>query len=634
MKKLFTFLSLQFLCYFSFAQVTNSCILPNAGFELGNTSGWTFKSGDYGISTPCPLAGGSCPRYGTNYNAGPIVGALNAALNTTARHTLMSVAGGNDPNATTPAVPVVAPGGGTYSFRLGNTLVGPPYGPTSEAEAARLTFKVTNQNAFFTYRYAFFVADGAHLFEEQPSFEVVVLDQNDVLIPCGRYFVVAGNYGGCVNSAGFVNGNNGYVYKPWTDVGLDLTGYIGTNVSIEFRTTDCFPKPVPNGNSSTSCAGNTCTLTTNIGSCTYPASAPPCTPTPVPCTGNSGSHSAYVYIDAYCSPLTVVTPAFCAGAGNVQICAPGGYSSYSWPSGQPGLSGSPTTQCVNITNPVAGTSYTVNMSSVTGCNTKTTIDLKGFDLTLRDTSICVGASSFPLILTPSIAGNYNYTWTPAAGLSCTNCQSPTFTPGSSSASYTVTMTDPSPGGCIKIKVVNITVNQNISVTGTGATVCSATSANGTSAVLTATGQSCGSAVTYSWSPNTFLSSTTGSSVTAVNPTSTTIYTVTVKDGSGQTSSTTVVLTVNPIPVISVPAATICNGASTPLTASGANTYTWSPSTGLSSTSWANVTANPGVTTTYTVTEHPLLVVLVQQLLLLLLILFLLLPLIRQQCVLI
>jgi hypothetical protein len=316
MKKLFTFLSLQFLCYFSFAQGTNSCILPNAGFELGNTSGWTFKSGGYGVSTPCPLAGGSCPRYGTNYNGGPFVGALNAGLGATARHTLMSTAAGNDPNATTAVpVPVVAPGGGTYSLRLGNSLVGPPYGPSSEAESARLTFLVTNQNAFFTYRYAFFVEDGLHLFEEQPSFEVVVLDQNNVQIPCGRFFVVAGNYGACVNSAGFVVGNNGYVYKPWTDVGLDLTGYVGQNVSIEFRTTDCFPKPVPNGNSSTSCAGNTCTLTTNIGSCTYPASAPPCTPTPVPCTGNSGSHSAYVYIDAYCAPLTVVTPAFCAGAG-------------------------------------------------------------------------------------------------------------------------------------------------------------------------------------------------------------------------------------------------------------------------------------------------------------------------------
>jgi hypothetical protein len=45
---------------------------------------------------------------------------------------------------------------------------------------------------------------------------------------------------------------------------------------------------------------------------------------------------------------------------------------------------------------------------------------------------------------------------------------------------------------------------------------------------------------------------------------------------------TVNLVVNPIPVVSVTptSATICNGSSVNLTASGATTYTWSPATGL------------------------------------------------------
>lgn len=48
-------------------------------------------------------------------------------------------------------------------------------------------------------------------------------------------------------------------------------------------------------------------------------------------------------------------------------------------------------------------------------------------------------------------------------------------------------------------------------------------------------------------------------------------------------------------------ATICAGNTTSLTANGADSYTWLPSTGLSSSTGATVTANPTSTTTYTVT---------------------------------
>jgi len=48
-------------------------------------------------------------------------------------------------------------------------------------------------------------------------------------------------------------------------------------------------------------------------------------------------------------------------------------------------------------------------------------------------------------------------------------------------------------------------------------------------------------------------------------------------------------------------ATICNGSSTNLTASGGTTYAWSPSTGLSDASINNPVANPTDTTTYIVT---------------------------------
>ena len=55
------------------------------------------------------------------------------------------------------------------------------------------------------------------------------------------------------------------------------------------------------------------------------------------------------------------------------------------------------------------------------------------------------------------------------------------------------------------------------------------------------------------------------------------------------------------PTISPVSTSICAGNSVILTASGASSYSWAPSTNLSSTSGASVTANPTVTTIYTVT---------------------------------
>jgi gliding motility-associated-like protein len=61
--------------------------------------------------------------------------------------------------------------------------------------------------------------------------------------------------------------------------------------------------------------------------------------------------------------------------------------------------------------------------------------------------------------------------------------------------------------------------------------------------------------------------------------------------------------VNPLPVVAISpsSAVITTGSSVSLTASGASTYSWSPSTGLSAANTAAVTATPTTTTTYTVT---------------------------------
>ncbi len=159
-----------------------------------------------------------------------------------------------------------------------------------------------------------------------------------------------------------------------------------------------------------------------------------------------------------------------------------------------------------------------------------------------------------------------------------------------SGNYFVTVTNVN--GCsATYTITTVTVNPSPAITVNGGVICS-----GNSVILSASG-----ANTYSWSPGTGLSATTGASVTA-NPTTTTVYTVTGTNIAGciNTSTSSVTVVPNNL-IVTVNTATICAGTSTTLIANGANTYSWSPATDLSSTTGSSVIANPTVTTVYTVT---------------------------------
>ncbi len=104
-------------------------------------------------------------------------------------------------------------------------------------------------------------------------------------------------------------------------------------------------------------------------------------------------------------------------------------------------------------------------------------------------------------------------------------------------------------------------------------------------------------LTYTWSPATFLSSTTGSTVTAIAATATTAYTVTAVSAAGCSATGNTTLTVNPNPVVTAntTANAVCSGGSVTLTGGGASTYVWSGSV------TDGVAFVPASTTTYTVT---------------------------------
>ncbi len=205
-------------------------------------------------------------------------------------------------------------------------------------------------------------------------------------------------------------------------------------------------------------------------------------------------------------------------------------------------------------------------------------------------SVCPGQSA-TIGGTPTAvggSGTFTYSWTPSTGLNNASIANPVATP-TVQTKYTVTINDGI--GCVRNDSVRIYINPLPTVTiSPSSTICPATSKT-----LTA-----GGAVSYTWSPSASLSSANGFSVIA-SPSSTTIYTVTGKNAGGCIKSATVQITMGTNPVITIsPNSTICPVGSATLTASGATSYTWSPSATLSSANGVSVTASPVATTVYTV----------------------------------
>jgi len=159
--------------------------------------------------------------------------------------------------------------------------------------------------------------------------------------------------------------------------------------------------------------------------------------------------------------------------------------------------------------------------------------------------------------------------------------------------YTVTLN----GGCGNITATGtITVNPlpvvAITTTPTGVThlTCAVTS-------ITLTASGAGTGGSYLWS--------TGAATPSINVTAAGTYKVTATTDKGCSKTDSIIITqdIN-MPEVKVNnqlngSTTICNGASTTLTASGATTYTWTAAGGFNQTG-GTITVNPNNTTIYTV----------------------------------
>ena len=122
----------------------------------------------------------------------------------------------------------------------------------------------------------------------------------------------------------------------------------------------------------------------------------------------------------------------------------------------------------------------------------------------------------------------------------------------------------------------------------------------------AIGTSAVSGITYQWTPVTGLSSATIATPTlSLSNTGTmpivSYYILTATNSANCTAKDTLKITVNPLPVIAVNSPAICIGSSVAVTASGADTYSWTPVTNLSGATGSTVIANPTNTSSYIVT---------------------------------
>ncbi len=288
------------------------------------------------------------------------------------------------------------------------------------------------------------------------------------------------------------------------------------------------------------------------------------------------------------STSVTITPAgpFCSGAAatNLNASVAGG-----------------TWSGIGITNTLTGTfdpsvagvgTYTISyvIGGSCGSSDSTVITINAgptATATISTALVCAGQA---INLGVNTTGGATYSWS-GPNTFTSNLQNPIIASASitNSGIYTVTV---SSGTCTASDTVNINVVSNPTITVNSATLCA-----GASATLTATANGSG---TFTWSPATGLSITSGS-VTIANPSSTTLYTVTASVGTCNAIPGTSTVTINPSPTVTVNNASLCSSTSVTITVSGANTYNWTPATGLSATTSSMVIANPGTSTNYTVT---------------------------------
>lgn len=254
-------------------------------------------------------------------------------------------------------------------------------------------------------------------------------------------------------------------------------------------------------------------------------------------------------------------------------------------------------------SPARNTTYTVTVTDANGCTAGATVRVNVQprpELRYKDRhQVCAGTS---VELSGSVRSGsppFTYVWTPPIGLGNPNIANPVAIP-QISTTYTLRVTDAA--GCSDEQKVDVEVIPPPAVSaGDDVTLC-----DGAPAVLNGRADGGRPPYTILWSPSTGLSSVRELSPT-VRTSVSRVYTLTVTDANGCSSSDEVSVAVAPSPEAHAgDDQRICAGSGAPVgqPATGGTPpyrYAWSPSFGLDNPAAMSPVAAPNQTTEYTVT---------------------------------
>lgn len=275
-------------------------------------------------------------------------------------------------------------------------------------------------------------------------------------------------------------------------------------------------------------------------------------------------------------------------AGPTQFMCPGGLGVEITCTGNGAIAWTPAQYLSDSTifNPIAtppNTSlFTVTVTDTNGCKASDTVSVVHNNYMIlnagNDSTVCSGGSIQMNATSNGIVPVY--TWSPPVGLSNPNISNPVYNfPGNQT--YVVSVTDSL--GCtdtdtVSVSVFQLTVNQNTANVCQGGTISLQLNIS--------------NAQTYSWTPGTYLSSTSVYNPTVSNPQQNITYQVFVTSVEGCQDSATYQLNVFPLPTaVAGSDLSTCVGNNLQLNGSGGPQYQWSPPTGLSNP----FISNPGVT---------------------------------------
>ncbi len=267
-------------------------------------------------------------------------------------------------------------------------------------------------------------------------------------------------------------------------------------------------------------------------------------------------------------------------------------------------------------NPSVSTTYVITSVSDSRCSNSAPTGNTSLSISSAPTispsnvSVCLGVENFSLNYTSSSSPNqYSIStgtrsmtgFSPVTNASLNSSPLSVAIPSSGFAAgvydFNISVRN-STTGCVSNPTpftLTVSPQPTVSATASSYTICAGTSAN-----LSASPSNLAS---YEWTLNP--SSTVIGTSSTLNFTINSTATFTVKGTNAGGCYNTAQVTVNTItgsPITITPSSpTICSGNAVELQATGSNTYTWSPSLGLSVTDDDHTVASPTTTTTYTVT---------------------------------